>query len=73
MSQTPTVVRNVHYYQANAGPGAAPTAALITTVHSDSCVSLCVFPHGAAPEPHTSVLYSEEPTPNERWCWPPQA
>ncbi|MGY3392956.1 hypothetical protein ACVWW6_005547 [Bradyrhizobium sp. USDA 3311] len=60
---SPTVGRNVHYRvasEANANGmtiynTAQPMVALVTYVHSDSCVNLVVFDHCGNAHPRTSV------------------
>lgn len=74
MDQKPTVGRIVHY-QAYGTPGgeyaSVPRAAIVTQVHSDECVSLCVLnPTGQFF--NQSVNYSAEPKPG-CWNWPPRS
>lgn len=69
----PTVGRIVHY-QAYGTPNgefpSVPRAAVVTQVHTDTCVDLCVMnPSGLFF--NTSVVYSEEPKPGH-WNWPPK-
>ena len=71
--QKPSVGRIVWYGTRKNG---TPTAAIVTTVHSDTCVSLCTFPHGAPPMPVTSVQHADVPGADPVWAWPviiPQA
>jgi hypothetical protein len=73
MSQRPSVGRIVHY-QSYGTPGgeykSLPRAAVITQVHTDECVDLCVMnPTGLFF--NTSVQFSEEPK-GGTWCWPPR-
>lgn len=59
----------VHYYE---GDAKEPTAALITKVHSDTCVSLTTFPAFKVPGSAGSVLLKGAggAAPNY-WEWPP--
>jgi hypothetical protein len=53
---TPTVGRIVWFYKYVAGQGhKGPTAAIVTTTHGDTMVSICTFPHGRDPVPISSV------------------
>lgn len=72
MAQTPTIGRIVHY-QAHGSPDGThksePRAAIVTRVHSDICVDLCVLnPNGMFF--NTSCCRSDEPKAG-RWNWPP--
>lgn len=62
----PTVGRVVHYYR-NRGVGAEePLAALITKVHSETCVNLVVFDECGERHSHIGVeLVQGEAVPNE--------
>lgn len=69
----PTVGRIVHY-QSYGTPGgefkSLPRAAVVTQVHSDTCVDLCILnPTGMFF--NTSVQFSEEPK-GGCWNWPPR-
>lgn len=73
MNQKPSVGRIVHY-QAFGTPGgeykSVPRAAVITEVHSDEDIGLCILnPTGQFFNQH--VRYSEEPKPG-CWNWPPR-
>lgn len=68
----PTIGRIVHY-QSYGTPGgeytAEPRAAVVTEVHADNLVGLCVLnPTGQVFR--RSVPFSEEPKPGH-WNWPP--
>lgn len=72
MDQKPSVGRIVHY-QAYGTPGgefkSVPRAAIITDVHSDTEVGVCVLnPSGIF---FNRVQYSAEPKPG-CWNWPPR-
>ena len=69
--QPPSIGRIVHY-QAYGTPGgefpSVPRAAVITDVHQDDEVTVCVFnPSGLF---FNRVKYSAEPKPGH-WTWPP--
>lgn len=51
-----SIGRIVHYHAAGS---AAPVAAIIVQVHSDSCVSLTTFPWNGAPTPQSSVQFGD--------------
>ena len=74
--QTPTVGRIVHFYEGQALD--KPVAALITRVHSDTCVNLTTFGDGMDPMPVSSVelVASTEPADvggRSMFCiWPPR-
>lgn len=73
--QKPTVGRVVHYYDPKCAPVVVngPFAALITSVHSDTCISLAVFP------PHVGYAYVASSSMRKDvagdalvyWEWPP--
>jgi hypothetical protein len=66
----PSIGRVVHYY-ASAGQ-VKPFAALITDVHSDTCINVAGFNNGNTQFGQTSVCYNEDPTSGMRWVWPPK-
>jgi len=72
--QAPSIGRIVHY-QAFGTPGgehkAEPRAAIITAVHNDECVSLCVLnPTGMFF--NMSIMLDDSETPRGgTWRWPP--
>ncbi len=71
-TKKPSIGRIVHY-QSFGTPGgeyaSQPRAAIITAVHTDECVNLCILnPTGVFFA--SSVLHADEPTPG-RWNWPP--
>ena len=73
MEQKPSVGRIVHY-QSYGTPGGEykplPRAAVITEVHSDTCVGLCILnPTGMFFT--QSVNFSDHPLPGH-WNWPPR-
>jgi hypothetical protein len=65
----PTIGRIVHFIEQD---GAKPLPAVITEVHSDTCVNLSVIPNVEHKSPHlvTSVTNHEGSQP--RWMWPPR-
>lgn len=65
----PTIGRIVHFIEHD---GAKPVPAVITEVHSDTCVNLSVIPnqHHKSPYLVTSVTTYEGSQP--RWMWPPR-
>lgn len=70
--QTPSIARVVHY-QAYGTPGgefpSVPRAAIITAVHDDDTVDLCVLnPKGMFF--NQQVKRTDDPTPGS-WNWPP--
>lgn len=72
MQQKPSVGRVVHY-QAYGTPGgefkSVPRAAIITEVHNDEEIGVCVLnPQGIF---FNKVKYSEEIKPGH-WNWPPK-
>lgn len=74
LKQVPSVGRMVHY-QAFGTPGgehpSVPRAAIVTAVHSDECVSLCVLnPAGMFFSQSTNYDGSESPK-GGTWHWPP--
>lgn len=74
MNQKPSIGRIVHY-QAYGTPGgeypSVPRAAVVTAVHDDETVDLCVMnPTGLFF--NQQVRFSEEPT-GGTWRWPPRA
>jgi surface antigen len=68
--QQPTIGRVVHFYQ-SATQG-KPHAALVTDVHSASCVNVAGFNSGGTQVSASSVIFSEDPAAGIRWCWPPR-
>ena len=67
----PTVGRIVHYTNLGDADGKYPPetqAALVTKVHSEECVNLCVF-YSTGMFFMTSVLRADEPE-RGRWNWP---
>lgn len=73
MDQKPSVGRIVHY-QSFGTPGgeytSKPRAAVITEVHSETCVALCILnPTGQFFT--TSVVFADPPKPG-CWNWPPR-
>lgn len=54
--------------------GQQPVAAILTFVHSETCVDLCVFLPRRSPEPRTSVLLvppgGEHPAAGAYATWP---
>lgn len=73
MSQTPTIGRIVHY-RAHGSPDGlflpTPRAAIITKIHADTCVELCVFsPVGIL---FTTSFFDDSAEPAcGTWHWPP--
>ena len=72
MQNKPSVGRIVHYYGAS---GDGPHAAIVTAVHSDTLVSLTVFPDGGLASPQANVVQSDAAYANgfSRWEWPPRS
>lgn len=73
MNQKPTIGRIVHY-QAYGTPGgeypSVPRAAIITEVHNDTCVSLCVLnPTGQF---FNQKVVQGGPDKPGSWSWPPR-
>lgn len=74
---TPTVGRIVHYYNLGDAQGRFPSeaqAAIVTNVHVNGAVSLCVFygnDRGGGQFFMPRVEFSAEPEPG-RWTWPPR-
>ena len=73
--QAPSVGRIVHYQAHGSADGTYPKkarAAIVTDVHTDTCVSLCVFnPTGMFF--HTSLVLDESEDPSGgTWHWPPR-
>lgn len=73
---TPTIGRIVHY-QAHGSPDgkhkSVPRAAVVTEVHSDQCVSLCVLnPTGMYFNTKNELDESETPR-GGTWHWPPRS
>lgn len=72
----PTIGRIVHY-QAHGSPDgthkSVPRAAIVTQVHNDTCVDLCVInPSGFFF--NTSCMLDESEAPRGgTWHWPPRA
>lgn len=70
----PTVGRVVHYFNVRPGFGADPRAAIVTFVHSDTVVNLCVLDSSGNTFGRTSVrlLQPGESQPNGEYCsWMP--
>lgn len=67
----PTIGRIVHTGDTNG----EPLAAIITKVHSDTCVSLCVFASDGCTVRTSVMLAAESATKLEpfQWAWPPRA
>ena len=62
MNITPTVGRVVHYHPGSAdgmARGGQPLAAIVTYVHSDTCVNLTVFDSNGESYGRTSVLLAQ--------------
>lgn len=73
MEQKPSVGRIVHY-QSHGSPNgqhkSEPRAAIITRVHNDTCVDLCVVnPNGMYFD--SSTCFDAEAGPGT-WRWPPR-
>lgn len=65
----PTVGRIVHYWYGKS----EPRAAIITAVHSDTCVNLTTFLADGGTEPQTSVVFiHDDDTHTDQPCcrWP---
>lgn len=70
--QQPSIGRIVHVRDWSRGQDPAViAAALVTTVHSPTCINVTVFPDGAAPYCQTSLALGApgELKPGE-WQWP---
>lgn len=66
--QTPSVGRIVHYWS---DVRANPLAAIITAVHGDTVVNLCVFDFDGRITPRTSVPFvRKHETRSGVWSWP---
>lgn len=65
--QKPSLGRIVHF---RPGENIDPGAAMITRVHTDTCVNLIVFEDGRDPRSVTSVTLRDEDN-NEWGCWWP--
>jgi len=67
----PTIGRIVHYLSHDAPP--QTRAAIITRVHTERCVDLCIFSPTSGPYAMTSVVTTGdgEPFPG-CWTWPPR-
>lgn len=71
-AQKPSVGRIVLYTPDMNDPPhtrTAPLPAIVTAVHSDTCVNLSVFNDGAADFKKTSVVKGDGPF---NWNWPPR-
>lgn len=68
MEQTPSVGRIVIYYCSVRGANAA----IITSVHSNTCVNLACFDGNGNPYNQTSVTKFSENQVNNCWDWPPR-
>ena len=72
----PTIGRSVHFTPSEACAvkhGTGPAAAIITQVHSETCVNLHVIWDGPETEHVTSVTLDESATPAPfSWRWPPR-
>lgn len=70
----PTVGRIVHYYGKDAygDNGEGPYAALVTKVHSDTCVNLMVFMAGMTPASSVQGGDDQQSGMSQRWEWPPR-
>lgn len=75
MGQMPSIGRIVHYRAHGSPDGThkpAPRAAVITAVHSETDVSLCVLnPSGMFFNEHCHQDTSSEPR-GGTWSWPPR-
>lgn len=73
-TQKPTVGRIVHY-QAYGTPGgefkSVPRAAVVTDVHEDNEITVCVLNPSGIFDVFNRVKYSADPTPG-CWNWPPR-
>lgn len=70
VQQKPTVGRIVHY---QAKEGQEPHAAIITRVHSDTCVNLVVFDLGTQASCVETSICLGSPGQVDTWSWPPRA
>jgi hypothetical protein len=68
----PTIGRIVHFTAQISPDEVCTFAAIVTATAADDCVSLTVFPEGAAPYTRTGVAFSEQPRLG-CWSWPPRA
>lgn len=64
-AQKPSIGRIVHYRDEQG----TTCAAIITTVWTDTCVNLTVFPNGAPPVCRSSMLLGDG---HGQWSWPPR-
>lgn len=51
-------------------PDAAPEAAMIVCVHSDTCVNLAVWNSTGSQRSETSVQLKDDATTGSSWAWP---
>ncbi len=70
----PTIGRSVHFFEEDDG---MPRAAVVTVVHSETCVDLCVFPLVSDPPGRSACVSSVEMIVHaqhmkRRWGWPPR-
>lgn len=75
MSSTkPTVGRIVHFYGKNVAPvsGDGPFAAVVTAVHSDSCISLAILAPFASNVLIGSSVMHKDVAQGDYWAWPPR-
>ena len=64
---SPTIGRTVHYVN----PSGSVTPAIITFVHTDTCVNLSVIQEGHQMlDPKSSVVYGDQ---IDNWHWPLRA
>lgn len=77
MDQTPSIGRIVHFFDAGLKGlgvnGEGPYAAIITTVHSPTCVNLDGFPAGQIGEQTSVCLGTKDSGMSSRWEWPARA
>jgi len=73
---SPTIGRIVHY-QAHGSPNgqhkSVPRAAMVTAVHSDTCVDLCVINPTGFFFNQSSMLDESETPAGGTWHWPPRS
>lgn len=73
MDKQKAAKRRVVFYHANGeeevSNGSDCHVAIITAVHSETCVNLYVIPDLGEPHFRTSVMLADEPGQPGRWSW----